>query len=77
MVTATTTSSIQSEASIFLEVLNDKGQRIYSSTFSGTRQSRFPLAKPSDIQLSLGLAMQQAIEQMLNDQQFMNALWAQ
>jgi hypothetical protein len=71
----TSTSSIRSEASIFVEVLDSKNKRIYSSTYHGTRASEFPVASRNDISDSLGLAMAHAIDQLLEDEEFLTSLW--
>jgi hypothetical protein len=69
------TSSIKSEAALYIEVVDRSGTRVYSGTYHGVRASEFPVASLSDIRESLGLAMTQAIEQLLDDEEFITALW--
>lgn len=75
-VETTTISKIESEASLYVEVVDSSGTRRYSGTYHGSRTSQFPIASATDVRQSLGLAMAQAIDQMLDDEEFLNALWA-
>ncbi len=70
-----TTGSLNSTATIYIEVINQSSKmKIFSGTFTGTRSSHFPIVRPADIKDSLGFAMVQAIEQIMKDQGFVNAL---
>jgi uncharacterized lipoprotein YajG len=68
-------TQIKSEAVLYLEVLDNKGKRAYSSTYHGSRMSQFPIATEEDIQESLSIAMSQAITQAVSDEGLLNALW--
>lgn len=72
----TTRSKIISEASLFLELLDRDGKRVYSGTYHGSRASEFISASTEDIKYSLGLAMSQAIDQALADEELISALWS-
>ena len=74
---ATTTTSIHSEAALYVEVVDRSGNRVYSGTYHGSRASEFPIATLSDIKESLGLAMSEAIAQLFDDEEFITALWKQ
>ena len=74
-VDTTTVSKIQSEAAIYIEVQSLSGSTLYSGTFRGSRSSQFPVASPSDVKDSLGIAMSEAIAQLLDDEDFLNSLW--
>lgn len=68
------TGEIESDASLYIEVhVRDKG-RIFSGLFHGHRASTFPLISAQDIDDSLGLAMAQAIDQVLYDRAVISAL---
>lgn len=68
------TSAISSEATLFVEVDDPTGKRIYSGTYNGTRSSQFPVVTRIDVQDSLGLAMANAIEQVISDPQLVELL---
>ena len=68
------TSTLSSEASISVSVLGPQGDRLFSGTYQGSRESTFPLSSREDIKDSLGLAMSQAISGMLGDTDLMRAL---
>ncbi len=70
----TTTGALNSTASLYLEVRNNLGAKIYSGVFQGTRSSQFPLVGSADIKDSLGFAISQAIDQALNDPSLRKAL---
>ena len=67
-------SAIDSEATLFVELLDPTGKKIYSGTYNGTRSSQFPVVTRIDVQDSLGLAMANAIEQVISDQQLIEML---
>lgn len=67
--------TISSEAALFIQVLDRNGSVRYSGTYRGSRSSQFPVVAESDVQESLGLAMSQAIAQLMEDQQFLQSLW--
>lgn len=70
-----TTGSLNSSASLFIEVVNQpSGTRLFSGLFKGNRSSHFPIVTPADIQDSLGFAMSQCIEQILKDSGVQRAL---
>lgn len=73
-IATTTTSSIKSEAALYLEVIDAAGSRVYSGTYHGSRASEFPIATASDIRASLSSAMAQAISQVLEDEEFLTNL---
>jgi hypothetical protein len=70
-----TTGSLDSKASIYIEVLNQQNKmKIFSGVFHGNRASHFPIVTPEDIKDSLGFAMSQAIEQVIKDSSFQKAI---
>lgn len=73
-ITTTATSSIKSDAALYLEVIDNSGSRVYSGTYHGTRASEFPVASLNDFRDSLGLAMLEAVAQAVDDQQFLDAV---
>ncbi len=73
-VETTTTSKIKSEAALYVELLDASGQRLYAGTYHGSRASQFPVVSAEDIKDSLGIAMAQAIGQVLEDEEFLQAL---
>ena len=68
------TSAISSEATLFVEMDDPTGKRIYSGTYNGTRSSQFPVVTRVDVQDSLGLAMANAIDQVISDPQLVDLL---
>lgn len=64
---------LKSEASIYIEVITS-GTRTFSGVYQGSRSSQFPVVTSSDIQDSLGFAMEQAIDQALIDSSLRRAL---
>ena len=73
-VSARDTGKLSSEASLFVELIDGTGQRIYSGNYVGNRASSFPLISASDIRESLGLAMASAIDQMMSDPKLIEKL---
>lgn len=73
-VSAKTTSLIQSEASLAIEVRDPSNRKLYSGVYHGSRSSQFPVASAGDVQDSLGLAMSQAIAQMFQDKELQGVL---
>ena len=73
-VSARTTSQIQSEAALAIEVRDPSNKKLYSGVYHGSRSSQFPVASAGDVQDSLGLAMSQAIAQMLQDKDLLNVI---
>lgn len=73
-VSAKTTSMIQSEAALAIEVRDPSNKKLYSGVYHGSRSSQFPVASAGDVQDSLGLAMSQAISQMLQDKELVSVL---
>jgi hypothetical protein len=70
----TSTGMLNSSASLYIEVKDSSGNKLYSGVFQGSRSSQFPLVSKADIKDSLGFAMAQAIDQSLNDASFRKAL---
>ena len=68
--------TLESEAAIFIEVFNKREQRIFSGEFRGSAKSQTPLISNSDVQESLGKAMAKAIEELITDSQFLEAISA-
>ncbi len=75
-VSAKMTGSLRSEAALYVEVRDEKGQKLFSGTFHGSRASEFPVVTREDVKSSLGFAMSQAINQALEDEQLIQALWS-
>ncbi len=73
-VSSKSSSAIDSEATLYVELLDPTGKKIYSGTFNGTRASQFPVVTRVDVQDSLGLAMANAIEQVITDPQLLELL---
>ncbi|MFN8390178.1 MAG: YajG family lipoprotein [Bdellovibrionota bacterium] len=73
-VNAKGTSAINSEATLFVEVYDPSGKRIYSGTYNGSRSSQFPVVTRVDVKDSLGLAMNNAISQVIADPQLLELL---
>lgn len=71
-VTMATTPTLMSEASLYVEVYDAFGKRLYSGTYQGTRQSQFPVVTREDMKDSLAYAMSSAIEQAIGDEQLLN-----
>ncbi|MCB0344726.1 MAG: hypothetical protein KDD66_06400 [Bdellovibrionales bacterium] len=63
-----------STAALRIEVLNPKGDTVYTGTYQGTRSSEFPVISESDIRRSLGIAMAEAVEKMADDSRLTQAL---
>ncbi|MCB0322427.1 MAG: hypothetical protein KDD69_02605 [Bdellovibrionales bacterium] len=74
-VTTTTSGVIESTAAVYVEVVDRSGNSVYSGTYHGSRTSQFPVVSASDVQDSLGIAMAQALDQALQDQELLGALW--
>ena len=74
VVHATQSGSIESEATIYVSVINARGQREFEGVFQGSRSSSFPIVSKNDIKDSLAMAMKQALEQLLNDPAFQAVL---
>ena len=66
--------SLNSEAALLVEVFNRREQKVFSGIFRGSAKSQTPLISSSDVSDSLGKAMAQAIDQLLNDHDFMQAI---
>lgn len=65
---------IVSDASLYIELYDPTGKRLFSGSYNGQRTSDFPIISKVDIQDSLGLAMANAIEQMVTDPELINIL---
>jgi len=65
---------LESEASLYIEVHSNTGNRIFSAIYNGHRSSTFPLISAEDINDSLGLSMAQAIDQCLYDASMRNVI---
>lgn len=68
------TGSLESDASIYIEVFNQRQQKIFSGVFRGSAKSQTPLISSSDVSDSLGKAMGQAINELSADPAFLRAL---
>ena len=64
--------TLTSDASLYVEMFDASGGRLYSGSYNGTRSSQFPIVTRQDMKDSLGLAMSSAIEQLLADEQLLN-----
>jgi len=73
-VDAKTTGALSSEATLYVELQDPSGKKLYSGTYNGTRASQFPVVTRVDVQDSLGLAMANAIAQIMTDTQFLELL---
>ena len=71
---AKSTSKLNSEATLYVELQDPTGKKLYSGTYNGSRSSQFPVVTRVDVQDSLGLAMANAIEQVISDPQFLELL---
>ncbi len=71
---AAVTSSIESNASIRINVVDKAGKNLYTGNYSGERASQFPVVSEPDVKDSLGLAMSGAIEQAINDKDLLKAI---
>jgi uncharacterized lipoprotein YajG len=67
---------LESEAAILIEVFNRREQRVFSGVFRGSAKSQTPLVSSSDVSDSLGKSMAQAIDQLINDAEFLRAISA-
>ena len=69
-----TSGTLNSESSLYLEVRKRSGQKVFSGVFQGVRSSQFPFVSAADIKDSLGFALAQSIDQALNDQSLRRGL---
>ena len=65
---------IESEASVYVEVLDPANKRIYSGVYNGVSSLETPNVDVKDMRESLGAAMASAIEQLNKDQQLVKLL---
>ena len=70
------TSMIDSEAALTVEVIDPTGKRIYLGNYNGSRSSQFPVVTRVDVKDSLAIAMQNAITQVISDPQLLELLSA-
>ncbi len=61
---------LRSEASLLIELYDPAGKKVFSGTYNGVRSSQFPVVTRVDVKDSLGLAMSNALEQLVADPQF-------
>ena len=73
-VSASTTSSIDSKAVLYVELFDPTGKRMYSGTYEGTRSSQFPVINRTDVKDSLGLAMANCIGHIIDDPKIMEMI---
>ena len=66
--------SLVSEAVIYVEVYNQREQKVFTGTFNGNAESQTPLISNSDVRDSLGKAMGQAITELTSDPAFLRAV---
>lgn len=71
-VTSKASSNLASEATIYVELLDPSGRKLYTGSYNGTRSSQFPVITRIDIKDSLGLAMSNALSQLVADEQLLN-----
>lgn len=64
------TVMLRSEASLLIELYDPAGKKVFSGTYNGVRSSQFPVVTRVDVKDSLGLAMSNALEQLVADPQF-------
>lgn len=69
-----TTGALDSVASLYVEVSNAQGTKIFSGNFKGNRSSSFPIVTAEDIKDSLAFALSQAVQQVLNDPGFQRSV---
>lgn len=67
-------STISSEASLYVEILDPANKRIYAGVYNGFSTVEGPSLGSEDIQSALATAMGEAIQQVLNDQQLVKLL---
>lgn len=65
---------MSSEATLYVELVDPSGKKMYSGSYNGTRSSQFPVVTRVDVQDSLALAMANAIGQVVNDPELLNVL---
>jgi len=66
--------SIESKASLYIQVQDRDGKEIFSGIYNGNRASQFPVVSRNDVKHSLGMAMSETITQVLEDQRFLQAV---
>lgn len=66
-VAAAASGSIESNATLFIEVKGETGERLFAGEYHGSRSSTFPVIARQDVGESLGIAMSEAITQALRD----------
>ena len=67
-------SDLQSYATLYIELLDPAGKRIYSGTYQGERSSKFPFINRSDVKDSLATAMHNCIANLLADEQLLELI---
>lgn len=67
-------AKVESIASVYLEVFDPANKRIFSGSYHGSSSRQSPSLKEKDVRDSLGVAMSQAIQQVLVDEQLMKLL---
>lgn len=65
---------LDSEATVYVELKDPSGKRLFSGSYNGTRSSQFPVVTRVDVQDSLALAMANAIGQIVSDPGLLNVL---
>ena len=73
-VAASTSGSIDSNATLYLEVKDADGNSLFSGEYHGSRSSQFPVIAKQDVGDSLGLAMSEAITQAIRDKNLHRSL---
>ena len=73
-VAASTSGTIDSNATIYLEVKDAAGKSLFSGEYHGSRSSQFPVIAKQDVGDSLGLAMSEAITQAIRDKNLQRIL---
>lgn len=67
-------SDLASEATLYVEVIDPAGKKLFNGTYNGNRASTFPIITRVDVQDSLGIAMANAISQAVVDPQLLTVL---
>lgn len=66
-VSAKGTSTLSSEATLYVELIDPSGKKVFTGSYNGTRSSQFPVITRVDVKDSLGLSMANAISQLVAD----------
>lgn len=67
-------ADVQSKAAVYVEVRDPANKRIYSGEYTGMASMQHPNLSEDDIRQTLGVSMQQALNQLFADAQLMEIL---